>query len=255
MLLKRGKREDCGTPRSQARKKMKRTMLFTYFTTLASLVLCCAMFLGTTMAWFTSNVENTGNVIQVGTLAAGIYRSEDSGDLDLSEAGTAAFVVDRAWQPKNAVAETFKVVNAGDLDFTYELDILVKPGSACKLVDGVKTELTAEELSLLLSCFQVYVTEGRASADSLKTFVETPDVATQVWIPVGDLLTVVTEPAEGSAVPDTQVWNGVLDPKDENEAESCEVFSVGVYMKADVTAEVMGWNVELIVQLLADQLI
>ena len=48
--------------------KAKSILLQTYFTSLLSLVLCVAMFLGTSYAWFVSEVNNTGNEIYIGIL-------------------------------------------------------------------------------------------------------------------------------------------------------------------------------------------
>ena len=38
-----------------------------------SLLLCCALLVGTTFAWFTDSVTNTGNTIQAGNLAINAY--------------------------------------------------------------------------------------------------------------------------------------------------------------------------------------
>ena len=45
-------------------KKARRALI----TSLISLVLCCVLLLGTTFAWFTDSVTNTGNRIEAGKL-------------------------------------------------------------------------------------------------------------------------------------------------------------------------------------------
>lgn len=264
MFVKRGKRELRGITPSQTTKKLKRTLLSAYFTTLASLVVCCAMFLGTTMAWFSSDVTNTGNVIQVGSLTAGVFRVEQTEQLDLTDSANRAFVFAKPWQPKGAAVETFKVVNAGSLPFVYEVDLLVAPNSATKpAADGTRVPLTAEETAVLLSCFEVYIINGEASFDDLKAFVEGQPGAA-VWTPItvtvsgpsvkATLLELTTEPSAGSENADVILYSGQLDVKQAGQQESYEKFTVGIYMKENITAEVMGWNMELIMQLTADQL-
>ena len=43
-------------------------LLRTYLTSLLCMMLCVTMLLGTTYAWFTSEVTTAGNEIQVGTM-------------------------------------------------------------------------------------------------------------------------------------------------------------------------------------------
>ena len=250
MFGKRGKREMHGMTPSQTSKKMKRTLLYTYFTTLASLVLCCAMFLGTTMAWFTSDVSNTGNVIQVGSLAANVYRVEDNGDFDLSDHANPAFVISKVWQPMNAEAEAFKVVNGGSLDFNYTMDLAVKAGSA---KDGNGTALTEDQLDAFLKCFDVYVIPGRSYSPGLKSFVE--EKTDPAWTKVGTLHDVIKGiPASGGTVQEVLIRQGTVDVRQAGENESADAFTVGIYMKKEVDATFMGWNMELIVHLVANQL-
>ena len=44
-----------------------------------SLLLCCALLAGTTFAWFTDSVTNTGNKIQAGNLEIELQRLQDDG--------------------------------------------------------------------------------------------------------------------------------------------------------------------------------
>ena len=55
---------------------VKNVLLQTCFTSLLSLVLCVTMFLGTTYAWFTSEISNNANEIYIGTLDVGLFKHD-----------------------------------------------------------------------------------------------------------------------------------------------------------------------------------
>ena len=48
----------------------------TLLTSVISLILCISMLLGTTMAWFTDTVTNTGNRIMTGSLGVQLLKYE-----------------------------------------------------------------------------------------------------------------------------------------------------------------------------------
>ena len=95
-------------------------------TSVLSLVLCFAMLLGTTFAWFTDSVTSSGNVIQTGDLDVEMYYA--NGTEDPSTAGwknadgVAIFNYDN-WEPGYADAKHIKIVNAGTLAFDWMLRI------------------------------------------------------------------------------------------------------------------------------------
>jgi len=97
--------------------KIKSMLLQTYFTSLLCMVLCVTMFLGTTYAWFTSEVTNEGNEIYIGTLDVGLF----AGDKDLSDLNNKLFDSNIRWEPGYTALETVTVKNEGQLAFRYEL--------------------------------------------------------------------------------------------------------------------------------------
>ena len=67
-------------------KHLKRTLLVSVL----AIALSLTMLAGTTLAWFTDEVTNSGNVITAGTLAINAYAY----DLDMSNTGSTEFTVD-----------------------------------------------------------------------------------------------------------------------------------------------------------------
>ena len=128
-------------PQKQA--KLKGTLLQTYFTSLLSLVLCVSMFLGTTYAWFTSEVNNTANEIYIGMLDVGLF----AGDKDLADSSNKLFDSSIRWEPGYTALETVKVVNEGDLAFKYVLSF----------TDGALTAGSTSSLETVADSFEVWV--------------------------------------------------------------------------------------------------
>ena len=110
-----------------------------------SLLLCCALLAGTTFAWFTDSVTNTGNIITAGNLAINAYAYDigEGGDSftitdvnnsmeftfeadaqaqDLKEENCPPIISDDLWEPGKSNAKLLKVENAGTLAVKIKLD-------------------------------------------------------------------------------------------------------------------------------------
>lgn len=68
-------------------------------TSAVSMVLCCTMFLGTTLAWFTDSVTSAGNKITIGTLEVDITYDGVSLNPDKSGDVNYVFEPDIVWRP------------------------------------------------------------------------------------------------------------------------------------------------------------
>lgn len=92
-----------------------------------SLVLCVALLVGSTFAWFSDSITNSGNTITAGNLTAQwSYRtlnSEDSVAYEPVSEELALFSADTVWQPGEPHGYDFKVENTGSVDFEWELTI------------------------------------------------------------------------------------------------------------------------------------
>ena len=110
-----------------------------------SMAMCCALLLGTTFAWFTDSVTNTGNVITAGNLkidataydlgAGGrsvtipgvnngtAFSFEDNGlDLKSDAAKTNPIISETLWEPGKSDAKLLEIKNSGDLATNIRLD-------------------------------------------------------------------------------------------------------------------------------------
>ena len=132
--------------------KVKSVLLQTYLTSLLCMVLCVTMFFGTTYAWFTSEVQNTGNEIYIGTLDVGLYDGENK---DLAGADP-LFDGGIRWEPGYTALETIQVVNEGDLAFNYALTF----------TEGKLNDVPAEAsaMAAVADWFEVWVYAVQADA-------------------------------------------------------------------------------------------
>lgn len=130
----------------------KRMLLQTYLTSLLCVVLCVTMLLGTTYAWFTSEVVNEGNEIYIGMLDAKLEVLKNDQWLNLEQNPEVKLYDNTiAWEPGYTSLETVKVGNEGDLSFRYALTF-----TDGKL-NGVEND---EELIKVAQFFTVYVHAG-----------------------------------------------------------------------------------------------
>ena len=91
-----------------------------------SLALCVALLVGSTFAWFSDSITNSGNTITAGNLTAQwSYRTlnDDTAAYEPVSEELALFSADTVWQPGEPHGYDFKVENTGSVDFEWELTI------------------------------------------------------------------------------------------------------------------------------------
>lgn len=103
-----------------ANKKVTRRALFT---SIMSLILCCAMLMGTTFAWFTDSVTSSNNIIKSGTLDVEMYYNEDNSDT-WEDASKGAIFNGNHWEPGFTQVRYIKIANTGSLAFKFQLNII-----------------------------------------------------------------------------------------------------------------------------------
>lgn len=107
------------------KRSIKRTLLGS----LTAMILCIAMLMGTTFAWFTDESVSENNVIKTGTLDIEVYWTDtlkgEETEWKNVEGPNAEpiFNYDR-WEPGYAEARYIKIENNGTLAFKYMLNII-----------------------------------------------------------------------------------------------------------------------------------
>ena len=91
-----------------------------------SLALCVALLVGSTFAWFSDSITNSGNTITAGNLTAQwSYRTLNDDTAAYTAVGEELplFSSDTVWQPGEPRGYDFKVENVGSVEFVWELAI------------------------------------------------------------------------------------------------------------------------------------
>lgn len=111
----------------------------TVIASITSLVLCVAMLLGTTFAWFTAEVSNDGNRIKAGTLGVELWKYDTNDYINISTEETQGniFTEDTLWEPAHTEIVFLQVKNTGSLALNYNilLDIVADAGNTFNLAD------------------------------------------------------------------------------------------------------------------------
>ena len=112
-----------------------------------AILMCVAMLIGTTFAWFTDSVTNTGNKIQAGTLDIEVEYTLDGTEwAKLDEA--ADLFGDGLFEPGYTRVVAFRISNNGDLALKYKIGMNIvsetagtnKAGNPYKLSDYLKVK-------------------------------------------------------------------------------------------------------------------
>lgn len=158
------------------KEKKQDPLLQTYFVSLLSLVLCVTMFLGTTFAWFSSDVTSQDNQIFVGTLSVKLSHW-DKTNAKWAEVNAEHKIPnpDIRWEPGYTTVEWLKLENTGDLSLNYRL----------------KMASTAADANAVLGVIGKYFTVYANTKITQATYTM-PDsfedmIAQEDWVEVGTL--------------------------------------------------------------------
>ena len=110
-------------------KNTKRALL----TSALAIVMCVAMLVGTTFAWFTDTASTAVNKIQAGNLAVELEYSSDMVNWKVADENTKIFNENALWEPGYTEVVYLRVVNKGNLALKYAIDLadryVVQPGT------------------------------------------------------------------------------------------------------------------------------
>ena len=94
----------------------KKSTKHALLTSVLSLVLCMAMLIGTTFAWFTDSVTSSNNKIQAGTLQIDLeLLDKESGSWSSVKKSNEAIFDYNLWEPGYTDVKILKVENEGNL--------------------------------------------------------------------------------------------------------------------------------------------
>ena len=117
-------------------KKSTKTALLT---SSISLLLCFAMLLGTTFAWFTDSVTSANNVIKSGNLDVAMYWADGTTDplsTTWTDASDVAIFNYDNWEPGYAQVRHIKIANEGTLALKYKV-LIAANGTVTDLTDVI----------------------------------------------------------------------------------------------------------------------
>ncbi len=97
---------------------MKKNTKSALLLSVVSIIVCCTMLLGTTMAWFTDSVTSAKNVIVAGNLDVELYHEGTKVDENYN-----IFEDISLWEPGVVYYETLTIKNEGNLALKYDLSL------------------------------------------------------------------------------------------------------------------------------------
>lgn len=185
-----------------------------------SLVLCCAMLLGTTFAWFTDSVTNTGNRILAGNLEVDLlmhdgieYKSIADGKGDIfTEAAIAQDSNSTLWEPGKTQIVYLAVENKGNLALKYNIIL--------DIIDGG-----------LIGALEYAIIDGAEAGDVTET--SWVDIKARADVQTGDV-------AAGKIV---AAPNGTLDEIVNGVKNERDYFALAVHMKEEAGNEYEEKNI------------
>ena len=210
-------------------KNTKRALL----ASVLSVALCCAMLIGSTFAWFTDSVTNTGNRIQAGNLEIdllmdkkedGTYTSIAGGEGDIfNEAQIAQNSNKTLWEPGKTQIVYLGVQNKGSLALKYNI-----------LLDVTDNGLAGALEYAVLDGAQAGDLAGVTDWEALKAMegAQTGDIAA----------------GRTTAAP-----NGCLDEIANGTKDETDYFALAVHMKEDAGNEYQGKDITIDVTVVATQ--
>ena len=105
-----------------------------------SLLLCFAMLLGTTFAWFTDSVSSANNIIKSGNLDIELEYWNGTEWADVK--GSSDILTNTLWEPGVTEIAYLRLANAGSLALKYQFGINIVTETAGKNVAGDEFKLS-----------------------------------------------------------------------------------------------------------------
>lgn len=88
-----------------------------------SLILCLAMLIGTTFAWFTDSAISAGNIIESGELKVTMEWADKYDSATWTDASEGAIFTHENWEPGYTEVKYIKITNEGELNLKWKLTV------------------------------------------------------------------------------------------------------------------------------------
>ena len=164
-----------------------------------AILMCVAMLIGTTFAWFTDTASTGVNKIQAGNLKMEVsYKNTSDGEFTVLNESTNVFKQDTLWEPGHVEYAVLNVKNIGTLALKYKLGINIAGetgstnvlGNEFKLSDYIKFGVVDEDLSgktrdemVAAVTDSKLIKEGYSKESHLDTTNAYETVTLVVWMP------------------------------------------------------------------------
>ena len=119
-------------------------------TSAIAFVICFAMLIGTTFAWFTDTAVSGGNIIQTGTLNVELYKwngvvtDERENAVKLNENSPSAFPTEVEWEPGHTQVVYFSIKNEGSLALKYKVALEVTGYTDASILEVMSFNVTPD---------------------------------------------------------------------------------------------------------------
>ena len=164
-----------------------------------AILMCVAMLIGTTFAWFTDTASTGVNKIQAGNLKMEVsYKNTSDGEFIVLNESTNVFKQDTLWEPGHVEYAVLNVKNIGTLALKYKLGINIAGetgstnvlGNEFKLSDYIKFGVVDDDLSgktrdemVAAVTDSKLIKEGYSKESHLDTTDANETVTLVVWMP------------------------------------------------------------------------
>ena len=137
-------------------KSTKRALM----SSILAMLVCVAMLIGSTFAWFTDSVTSGKNKIVAGNLDVELYQVKSAEEIRV----TNLFKEDALWEPGYVEVVNLKVANEGTLALEYSFDITILNETTGTNINGEKFKLSDYIMFAVVDGLHTYADRGEAIA-------------------------------------------------------------------------------------------
>ena len=201
-----------------------------------SIVMCLAMLIGTTFAWFTDTASTAVNKIQAGNLDVKLMYSKDMVTWNEATTETPLFDDNALWEPGHTEIVYLKVVNAGTMALKYETKVNNFSEKAGENSVGKTYRERKYNISKFLKIGTCETSSKFASRDEALTAISASEKALTAHMSISNGMTTVSAGQESNVFAvviymPTNVGNEA-NPKDKSFSSRALIYGIGLEVTA-----------------------